>query len=205
MKLQLHLDKLVMVSWVDGLAPWQVIAHLTFRWEVSLDAARRGYERWMRRGLPEVSYFFAEEANPCRDGYHIHALWADARTVYRKEAWASWFKRFGRARIEPVRNQGDVSDYCSKYVTKEGAWWNVNLQWHRSQALRGASFQLERGADSLPSARLPVPQHEFTFAKEVFNLAADRPQPEAEAAPLPDDPRQVQLWRRREDGVFEAV
>jgi hypothetical protein len=142
-----------MVSWVDSLAPWEVIAHLTFRWEVSLDSARRGYERFMKRSFPYASYFYAEEANPCRDGYHIHALWSDCATLYRKEAWSTWFQRFGRARIEPVRNHGDVASYCAKYVTKASAWWNVYLQWHRIQALRGEPFVLERVAQSSESVK----------------------------------------------------
>src|ERR1035437_2332443 len=142
LKLQLHLDKLAMVSWVDALAPWEVISHLTFRWEVSLDGARRGYEKFMTRELPHLSYFYAEEANPSRDGYHIHALWSDAKTLYRKEAWAAWFERFGRARIEPVKSKADVVSYCAKYVTKERAWWNVKLQWHRVMALNGTPYAL---------------------------------------------------------------
>src|ERR1035437_3384171 len=97
LKLQLHLDKLAMVSWVDALAPWEVISHLTFRWEVSLDGARRGYEKFMTRELPHLSYFYAEEANPSRDGYHIHALWSDAKTLYRKEA-RSEERRVGKER-----------------------------------------------------------------------------------------------------------
>ncbi len=34
--------------------------------------------------------------------------------------------------IEPVNNRDDVTDYCAKYVSKEGAWWNVKLlgRWH---------------------------------------------------------------------------
>lgn len=203
LKLQLQLDKLQMVNWVHNLAPWEVISHLTFRWEVSLDAARRGYERFMRKALPHLSYFYAEEANPSRDGYHVHALWSDCKTLYRKEAWATWFKRFGRARIEPVRDKGDVSSYCSKYVTKQGAWWNVSLQWHRSQALRGAPFHLERDAQLAADTRLPVPQHEFPFAADTFNLASDPPAPAAEAGAIAEDPRQASLWTLRSDGVWE--
>ena len=30
-----------MGDWVHGLAPWQVIAHLTFEWEASFDSGRR--------------------------------------------------------------------------------------------------------------------------------------------------------------------
>jgi len=149
-------DRLTMADWVHGLAPWQVISHLTFRWEASLESGRRCYEKFMRRHLARVSYFYALEENPCRDGFHVHALWADAGSVFRREAWAAWFKAYGRARIEPVRSKGDVSDYCSKYVTKEGAWWNVKLQWHRLQAQHGASFALERGPAPLPVAPLAV-------------------------------------------------
>jgi hypothetical protein len=80
----------------------------------------------------------------------VHALWADAGSVYRKEAWASWFKRFGRSRIELVHNFDDVSSYLSKYVTKRadqvnGVWWNVKLQWHRVQNLNDYAFTLRDG------------------------------------------------------------
>jgi hypothetical protein len=30
-----------------------------------------------------------------------------------------------------VNSRDDVSDYCAKYVTKEGSWWNVKLLSHR--------------------------------------------------------------------------
>jgi hypothetical protein len=139
---QKSLDAMQMAEWVHSLAPWQVISHLTFRWEASLESGRRCFEKFMRRHLPQVSYFYALEENPCRDGFHVHALWGDAGGVFRREAWATWFKRYGRARIEPVRDQGDVTSYCAKYVTKERAWWNVKLQWHRIQALNGTPFAL---------------------------------------------------------------
>lgn len=205
-KLQMQLDKLQMVQWVHSLAPWQVIAHLTFRWEVSLDSARRLYERFMRKKLASLSYFYAEEQNPSRDGYHVHALWADCKGLYRKEAWHSWFHRFGRARIEPVRSEGDVASYCSKYVTKEGAWWNVKLQWHRSQALRSEPFNLERGPEVDRRAPLPVPQREFGFAPQVFNLAGELGPAGDQVAAVPalPDPRQTTLWKQRSDGVWES-
>jgi len=157
----------------------------------------------MSRALPHLSYFYAEEANPSRDGYHIHALWADAKTLYRKEAWATWFKRFGRARIEPIRSNADVASYCAKYVTKERAWWNVKLQWHRSQALRGEPFSLERDASSSRDTLLPVPQPEFGFTPATFNLASDPlPQAGAEPAGLCDDSRQSSLWEIAADGIW---
>jgi hypothetical protein len=40
-----------MGDWVHGLAPWQVISHLTFSWEASFDSARRCYEKFMRTDI----------------------------------------------------------------------------------------------------------------------------------------------------------
>ena len=158
-QMQRRLDHEQMAHWVSSLAPWHVVAHLTWRDRVGQDGIARGicvtsaskcFEKWMQKQLPHLSYFYAVEPNPSRYGTHVHALWADAKGVYRKEAWASWFKRFGRARIEPVRNCNDVSNYLSKYVTKrsdglEGVWWNVKLQWHRVQALHNSEFKLRDG------------------------------------------------------------
>jgi len=143
-----------MANWVHTLAPWDTLLHLTFAWEASLDSARRVFEKWMAKEYARVSYFYAIEQNPSRDGYHVHALWADARSVFRKEAWAAWFKSYGRARIEPVRGKEDVATYCAKYVCKERAWWNAKLQWHRVQALNNSAFILRnsiRDHDTTPS------------------------------------------------------
>jgi hypothetical protein len=150
-------DVMQMAEWVGQLAHWEVIAHLTWKdWldkhgtphGITVGGASRSFERFMRKHLPQVSYFYAVEPNPSRDGSHVHALWADARTVDRRGVWSEWFGRFGRARIEPVRSQRDVTDYCGKhlvaasYTTKQAVWWNVKLQWHRVQALHHADFKL---------------------------------------------------------------
>jgi hypothetical protein len=142
LKLQLCVDKLQRVQWINELAPWSVMATFTFRWHAGIYSAQRCFEKMMRRRLPGVSYYEAIEANPGRDGYHVHSLWADCQTVYRKEEWANWFKRYGRCQIEPVRNAGDVSDYASKYLAKDDAWWNVKLQWHRLQSISASNFVL---------------------------------------------------------------
>jgi hypothetical protein len=121
-------------NWVRGLAPWSVFMTPTFRWEASLESARRCFEKFMRMQLPEVSYFYAIEENPSRDGHHVHALWADCEAVLRRGVWERWFEKYGRARIEPVRSKDDVTDYCGKYVCKASAWWNFKLVspdlWH---------------------------------------------------------------------------
>jgi hypothetical protein len=124
-----------MSKWVNHLAPWSVIAHQTFRWEASLDSTKRCYEKFMRKEMPDVTYFYAIEANPSRDGHHVHALWADCEGIRRKHIWESWHDRYGRARIEPCRSPEDVAGYCAKYVCKERAWWNYRLcspdLWHK--------------------------------------------------------------------------
>jgi len=119
-------DELViaMGDWVGGLCRWDCVAHLTFAWEGSIWSCERVYKRFMQRVLPQVSHFYALEQNPSREGFHVHALWVDLR-VRRRSAWAAWFQRYGRARIEPVRGQGDVSDYVAKYVCKGSAWWGL--------------------------------------------------------------------------------
>jgi len=142
MELQRAVDKLQRVAWIQSLAPWEVMATFTFAWEASLDSAVRCYERFVCRKVGRISYFMAVEGNPSRCGYHVHALWADCASLYRKEVHADWFSRYGRALIEPVRHVRDAESYASKYLTKPNGWWNVHLQWHRLRAISGESFAL---------------------------------------------------------------
>jgi hypothetical protein len=116
-----------MGAFVWSLAPWQVFATFTFEWESSQDSARRLYERFMRQHLPWVSNFYSIEQNPSRDGHHVHAIWCDCQHTKRKDIWAEWYRKYGRARIEPVKGMADVSAYCGKYVTKGNAWWDFRL------------------------------------------------------------------------------
>ena len=97
----------------------------------------------MKREMRGVSYFYALEENPGRDGYHVHALWCDCKNKSRRDIWRKWFDRYGRNRIEPVNSRDDVADYCAKYVTKEGAWWNVKLIGHRHPAFKDFKLVME--------------------------------------------------------------
>ena len=132
-----------MTQYVHGLAPWTVFAHHTFSWEASVWSAQKSYERFMAKACPEVSYFYALEQNPGRSGFHAHALWADCEAVQRTKVWERWFATYGRNRIEPVASPVEgrlgVARYCAKYVSKEGAWWNVKLVdpdlWHAAQSI----------------------------------------------------------------------
>ncbi len=217
-----------MADWVNWLAApegWQVIAHLTFPWESSLDSTRRCYERFMQRKLCRVSYFYAVEENPSRDGHHVHALWGDAKNVYRKEVWASWFTQFGivrdgkftgaRARIEPVRSVKDVSDYCSKYVTKACAWWNVKLQGHRYWRMHGREFALTgcsvnacSGASPGIGSQVESMEVNRLTSCVLDSFRAQRYDPSGsegvEASAAVAVPSEVVVWCADEAGIFHA-
>jgi len=143
MKLQLALDKMQRAQWIQQLADWQVMATFTFRWRASIWSAQRCFEKMMARRLPGVSYVEAIEAHPGGHGYHVHALWADCAQVNREREFWNWLDRYGRARIEPVKVPGDAAGYASKYLCKDDAWFNVNLQHHWKQRLRGETFSLQ--------------------------------------------------------------
>jgi hypothetical protein len=80
-----------MGDWVHSLAPWQVIAHMTFAWEASVWSAERCYLKFMKREMWGVSNFYALEENPGRDGFHVHALWCDCLNKSRRDLWRKWF------------------------------------------------------------------------------------------------------------------
>jgi hypothetical protein len=139
LKMQLALDKLQRVAWIESMGPWELMMTGTYRWSASLDSARRTFVRWVQKNYGRVSYFMCVEEHGRGSGYHVHSLWADAQSVYRREAWNSWFGKYGRFLLEPVRSARDSSDYASKYLSKPNGWWDFRLQWHRRQQVNGAS------------------------------------------------------------------
>jgi hypothetical protein len=42
-----------------------------------------------------------------------------------------------------VNSRDDVSDYCAKYVTKEGAWWGVKLVGQRHPVFKDFKLVIE--------------------------------------------------------------
>lgn len=143
---QRAVDALQRVAWIESLAPWEVMATMTFRWESSVWSAMRAFRKTMARRLPGVSYYAVTERNPSRDGYHLHSLWADCRSVSRKEEWRHWFTTYGRALIEPVRKAADVASYASKYLTKEESHLEIVLRSHHRDRIHGTAFKLEGAA-----------------------------------------------------------
>jgi hypothetical protein len=142
LKLQLALDKMQKVEWIRKMADWEVMATFTFRWQASVWSAMRAYKKVMAKRLAGVSYYAVTERNPSRDGYHLHALWADCKTVSRKVEWQNWFEKYGRALIEPVKSADDVSGYASKYLAKEETHLEIVLRSHWRDKMHGTKFSL---------------------------------------------------------------
>ena len=96
---------------------------------VSQLAALKAFRRFMLRGFADCDYFVAVEPNPSSDGHHLHGLIWRAEELFRSGMWRKWFDRFGRARVEPVHDQGQVVSYCSKYNVKRIFAQGSDLTW----------------------------------------------------------------------------
>jgi len=111
-------------SFVRTMAPWELFFTGTFSKPCGLFEAGKIFEAFMDREVPRVSYFYAVEKNPGGLGHHIHGLLYGTKDLRRCVVWKKWFDRYGRNRLEPIRNHKSVTDYSTKYVIKEGAlWW----------------------------------------------------------------------------------
>lgn len=136
------------IEWIKNLARWNTVLHMTFKWEVSDDSARRQFKRWLgangldgwaikrggmvvgrQVGFPCIA---CNEENPSRDGHHIHAMMYLSPNVRRVDLWADWFDHKGRNRIEPIdfsRSGGGgyaaVAGYCTKYLFKNQTFWGI--------------------------------------------------------------------------------
>jgi hypothetical protein len=133
-------------AWVQSLAPWDIYITGTYRWPASEDSVRRTSERWFHRQQPGVPVFYGIDPNPSGDGgHHMHGLAATSGGMYRKDAWADWYSRYGVGRIVPVTAIGGVSGYLAKYPLTGSRWWNVlncvdnaranNFSWSHSDSL----------------------------------------------------------------------
>ena len=120
-----------LTTWVNGLAPWKEFFTGTFAGEFSERSACSAFERFMRKHAPDVSYFYVSEANPSREGHHIHALLCDTIGLSYANLGKKWFKTYGINKLERIRSVDDVGSYCAKhagkYLTKGNGWYNINL------------------------------------------------------------------------------
>jgi hypothetical protein len=123
-----------LLRWLLGLADWNTVLHMTYKWESSEDSARRVFDRWRRANVKAYPMLWALEPNPGRKGWHVHGIAAFSPRVCRKALWQDWFERKGRCLIEPIRVNGQnkgrdpiqAVQYCIKYVLKGNHYWQVD-------------------------------------------------------------------------------
>ena len=121
------------LDWISGMANWTTKYDTTFKFPCDEFRAEKLFRKFMHDHLPSSTYFFAVEQNPNQPDHalggglkrpcHIHALtdtpWKHyklVKRVLRKDIWKLWFEKYGRNRLEPVRNLRDARDYCAKKI-----------------------------------------------------------------------------------------
>jgi len=94
--------------------------------EPSLEAVARHTENWLRSWKLDP-WFYVVELGGHGGRFHAHSLIGGPKHLSRKSLWHSWYRRYGRARFEPLtRDTNSVTMYCAKYVVKDQLWWNVH-------------------------------------------------------------------------------
>ncbi len=96
-------------------------------------AAKKIFERYMKREMPDFSWFYVVEPNPKRDGHHIHALLIPpgGKGVEVAKHGSAWGHQMGWNTLEPIRSKSDIERYCTKhicfYLTKGAGWYNIEI------------------------------------------------------------------------------
>ena len=95
--------------------------------------AKKYFERYMTRTLKDVSWFYAVEPNPGRQGHHLHALMCPPTggKISHKELGLTWWERYGWNKVQDIRSKKDISGYCTKhivrYLNKGAGWYNIQI------------------------------------------------------------------------------
>ena len=138
------------VIWLDSLAPWEIFFTGTTRYAASSRSLKKSYEGFMKRNYRSISYVYSLEPHSV-EGFHVHSMFDKQTHVNWKQFWAKWFKRYGRARTEPIRHQANVGSYVTKYIMKgwnadreemvgdiprdrnerNDVWWDVKISQHQ--------------------------------------------------------------------------
>ncbi|MBA7540938.1 hypothetical protein ES705_33241 [subsurface metagenome] len=116
---------------------WDYFLTVTTRrpWQDSIALNREVYTNLNCATAVERA-FICTEPHYIRSGVHAHGI-VKVDIKYRafiptSLIWSNLFQRFGRSSVDLVRSQGDVSMYCSKYVTKSSGdynFWGRNVFW----------------------------------------------------------------------------
>ena len=96
-------------------------------------AAKKRFEKYMRKKMPDFSWFYVVEPNKNRAGHHLHALLIPptSKGVEVAVHGTAWAMSNGYNTLEPIRSHSDLVRYCTKhicfYLTKSAGWYNIEI------------------------------------------------------------------------------
>lgn len=97
------------------------------------NSAKKIFERYMKKVLPEFSWFYVTEPNPGRAGNHLHSLLIPPKGMGVDVAThgSAWWNDYGWNKLQPIRSRDDITRYCTKhvcfYLTKGAGWYNIEI------------------------------------------------------------------------------
>ena len=110
----------LMEAWGTSLKrfPWAWYVHLTFKYDVSINAAERKFREWLRlmnrRRKRTVGCFALVHLHTNREVYHIHLLMLGVGNLQRRTWDRKWFP--GWSRIAPYEEHKKGTYYLAKKV-----------------------------------------------------------------------------------------
>lgn len=116
-------------AWADFLqkTPWDYFITATFRDPLPqhrVATSLRSVGKTLKRYKPGAVFLGAEQHES--HFYHIHGLYRQGLVnVPASFLWQDLFTTYGRAKVEIIRSVDDVSAYCTKYVTKKLADYDI--------------------------------------------------------------------------------
>ena len=123
-----------LVDWIESITDWTTKLDMTFEWNCDEFTAKKIYTKWMEKELPGSTFLYSIERDPLQDkvantrqglnqACHVHAIsdtnWDILKAKkgeLRKDHWQNWFSRYGRCRIDPVKNSTAATGYALKKV-----------------------------------------------------------------------------------------
>jgi len=101
--------------------PWDWYATLTFKFNVSLDGAKRRLYRWLRplnrRRNGKAGYFAVVELQENRKAWHFHLLMLGVGNSLPRTWENKWY--LGHAKIRPYDESGKAVYYLAQKIAKK--------------------------------------------------------------------------------------
>lgn len=114
-------------EYISSFPGWNIFITQTYAREMPrsrADVALVSLATYLQKRYRRCKGFLGAELH--RSGsVHIHGLIGAAPIINRTRLWEALHRRYGFARVVPVRSQADVAAYCTKYVTKSLVEWLI--------------------------------------------------------------------------------